>query len=269
MTENKTIVNKPFEIDKERFGTFVAQLRKGQGLTQKELAAQLYVSDKAVSKWERNLSLPDVVLLQPLADALGVTVEELLMGERIETKNTTKIRTEQLEKKQAEVGVPIYVSDEELEKRKLRSAKWHITFPVVTVITVVELVMLLLNGHSIQQLLEECLLVFEGLFLFFGIYFCFFIKEVLPEYYDKYHITNYADGAFRINIPVRISNRNWGMIIQATRLGIAFAMLLLPLGYFVAYRIDYIIWNTYLPAIAVIICLLAFGPMIAMAKKYE
>ena len=45
-----------FEIDKERFGAFVSGRRKALGLTQKELAARLFVSDKAVSKWERGVS---------------------------------------------------------------------------------------------------------------------------------------------------------------------------------------------------------------------
>ena len=45
-----------YEIDKEKFGAFVAQLRKEQGITQKELAQKVYVSDKAVSKWERGVS---------------------------------------------------------------------------------------------------------------------------------------------------------------------------------------------------------------------
>ena len=51
-------------------------------MTQRELADRLYVSDKAVSKWERGLSLPDVALLIPLGDCLGVSVTELLRGER-------------------------------------------------------------------------------------------------------------------------------------------------------------------------------------------
>ena len=46
-----------FEIDKAKFGSFVAQLRKEKGLMQKELAEKLYVSDKAVSKWETGVSL--------------------------------------------------------------------------------------------------------------------------------------------------------------------------------------------------------------------
>lgn len=72
-----------YEIDKEKFGVFLVQLRKEKGLTQKELAEKLYVSDKAVSKWERGLSLPDIALLQPLAELLGVSVTELLSGRYI------------------------------------------------------------------------------------------------------------------------------------------------------------------------------------------
>lgn len=63
-----------YEIDKEAFGTFLAQLRKEKGMTQKDLAERIFVSDKAVSKWERGLSLPDVALLQPLADLMDVTI---------------------------------------------------------------------------------------------------------------------------------------------------------------------------------------------------
>lgn len=72
-----------YEIDKEKFGTFLSQLRREKGMTQKDLAEKLFVSDKAVSKWERGLSLPDVALLQPLADLMGVTISELLSGQRI------------------------------------------------------------------------------------------------------------------------------------------------------------------------------------------
>ena len=62
-----------YELDKAAFGHFLAQLRREKGMTQKELAATLYVSDKAVSKWERGLSVPDISLLVPLAEQLNVT----------------------------------------------------------------------------------------------------------------------------------------------------------------------------------------------------
>ena len=61
-----------YELNKIAFGGFLAQLRREKGMTQKELAACLYVSDKAVSKWERGLSVPDISLLVPLAEQLNV-----------------------------------------------------------------------------------------------------------------------------------------------------------------------------------------------------
>ena len=60
-----------YEMDKAKFGAFVAQLRKEQGVTQKDLAQKLYISDKAVSKWETGVNTPDVALLIPLAELLG------------------------------------------------------------------------------------------------------------------------------------------------------------------------------------------------------
>lgn len=65
-------------MDKERLGNFIGDRRKALGLTQRDLAARLHVTDKAVSKWERGLSYPDVTLLEPLAAALGLGVEELM-----------------------------------------------------------------------------------------------------------------------------------------------------------------------------------------------
>lgn len=70
-------------MDKEKLGLFVSQLRKEQNMTQKELAVKLGVTDKAISKWERGLSFPDISLLEPLADTFEVSVMELLQGNRI------------------------------------------------------------------------------------------------------------------------------------------------------------------------------------------
>lgn len=68
-------------MDTHRTGQLIAARRKELGLTQKQLAAQLNVSDRAVSKWERGAGFPDIALLEPLADALGLTVLSLLHGE--------------------------------------------------------------------------------------------------------------------------------------------------------------------------------------------
>ena len=65
-------------MTKQTFGSTIAALRKEKGMTQLELAQNMGVTDKAVSKWERNLSFPDVASLPKLAELLGVSVDELL-----------------------------------------------------------------------------------------------------------------------------------------------------------------------------------------------
>ena len=67
----------------------IRQLREQQGLTQAELAALIGVSSKTVSKWETAKGLPDVSLLQPLAQALNISVIELMNGEHIINKNVS------------------------------------------------------------------------------------------------------------------------------------------------------------------------------------
>lgn len=71
-------------MDNLQTGAFIRELRKEKGLTQKDLAEQLHITDRAVSKWERGLCAPDLSTLEPLAAALGVTVAELIAGERME-----------------------------------------------------------------------------------------------------------------------------------------------------------------------------------------
>ena len=65
-------------MNNQTFGTTIAALRKAQGMTQLELAEKMGVTDKAVSKWERDLSFPDVSSLPKLAEIFGVTVDELM-----------------------------------------------------------------------------------------------------------------------------------------------------------------------------------------------
>lgn len=65
---------------KKNLGTMIAEARKEKGMTQLELAGKMGVTDKAVSKWERDLSCPDVNSLPLLAETLGLSVEELLQG---------------------------------------------------------------------------------------------------------------------------------------------------------------------------------------------
>lgn len=70
-------------MDQKKIGAFIAQCRKEKSLTQIQLAELLDITNQAVSKWENGRGMPDVSLLQPLCDALGISLNELFSGEHI------------------------------------------------------------------------------------------------------------------------------------------------------------------------------------------
>lgn len=78
-------------IDQEKFGKFIAELRKEAGLSQAELAARLYVGREAVSKWERGVGLPSHTILLGLSKEFDITINELLYGERIDKTNKEEV----------------------------------------------------------------------------------------------------------------------------------------------------------------------------------
>lgn len=107
-------------MDNERFGSFLARLRREQGLTQKELADRLNVTDKAVSKWETGKGFPDVKLLEPLAQTLGVSLVELMQGKRQEADTLTVAEAD------AAVSQALGQSDRAVTRRYLRLFRWFL-----------------------------------------------------------------------------------------------------------------------------------------------
>jgi len=70
-------------MNQEKIGKFILELRKQKGMTQKELAEKVGVSDKTISKWECGNSIPDISYLESLCNSLDISVNELLSGERL------------------------------------------------------------------------------------------------------------------------------------------------------------------------------------------
>jgi transcriptional regulator with XRE-family HTH domain len=70
-------------MNQEKIGKFIASCRKDKKLTQEQLAEKLNISKNAISKWERGLNLPDVSIMQALCKILGITLNELFIGENI------------------------------------------------------------------------------------------------------------------------------------------------------------------------------------------
>ena len=108
-------------MKREKVGNFIRKKRKDMNLTQKELAKELGVSDKAISKWERGICCPDIQLLKELSSILGVSVNELLSGEEIEKLDKEKTDDVLVD------SVNKYTSIEKIKRLKL----WILTVAVV------------------------------------------------------------------------------------------------------------------------------------------
>ena len=259
-----------YELDREKFGSFIARLRKEKGYTQKELAEKLSISDKAVSKWETVKSLPDISLLVPLADIMEVTVTELLEARRIEGTQITAVPVEDMVKK-------ALTYSEEIQKKNTRQKVKHCILCgagiMAGLLEILGLVLLTKDTDFLSR--YSSVFGLEGLSILFGIYFWIFAKEKIPSFYDENKLNFYSDGIFRINMPgLHFNNRNWPYIVRVSRLGMLALMILCPLVYFILYFIA----STFSSADMVfagqfIILLIFLGsvfiPLYVVGKKYE
>lgn len=254
-----------FEIDKEKFGAFVAALRKEKGLMQKELAEKLYVSDKAVSKWERGLSIPDVTLLVPLAEILGVSVTELLECRRIPQEEPMDSRqTEDLVKK------VIVMTEAEQRRYMPGRLKRGLTLALCALTGCLEVWLLAHWGIPMEEI-AVALFTVMGLMAGFGLYFCVFAQEKLPKYYDENKIDAYSDGFMRLNIPgVHFNNTNWPYIVRAVQLWAMIGLVVSPALFFLMRTCLGKFWNVASVYLILILTLGGlFAPMYIVGRKYE
>lgn len=251
-----------FEIDKKKFGLFVAGLRKEKGFTQKELAKRLFISDKAISKWETGVSLPDTALFIPLADLLGVSVTDLLMCEKMTQNNTLAA-----DKVEDIVKVAITYADENPERAYQGKSKWIAIYGVSLFIGCIGV---FLNDLTKMPCLET-LITIMLLCAAFGAYFCCFVKTKLPTSYDENYVNVFYDGAFRMNIPgMRFNNSNWPHIVKTIRICMCLFMIIFPIINFVMGSAARSMWTAignYI-FLAIFLCGL-FIPMYLVGKKYE
>lgn len=263
-----------YEIDKEKFGTFLSQLRREKGMTQKDLAEKLFVSDKAVSKWERGLSLPDVALLQPLADLMGVTISELLSGQRIrEEAPLTAREADRL------VSGALRLTAQEQEGRRESRRRWGMWYALGVVFLVLELLAVWRWTGFFQDDLDNFvppLLIVPSLAVTFGAYFCFFVRERLPAFYDENKINFYSDGAFRLNFPgVHFNNSNWPHIVRAVRGWMVGLMALYVPAYIPLYLACGLLPDEKMRFVVLLIACMAvlfggfFAPIYVVGRKYE
>lgn len=253
------------QMDNQKFGEFVAELRKEKRMTQKELAAQLFVSDKAVSKWERGQSMPGVELLIPLAEILGVTVTELLKGEHIREEKQMDIREVEIL-----VTRSVQLTVEERNASKARRLKWAKIYPVCLLTAVAEC-LLFWKLDLISMGMKTGLWTVELLMFFFGAWFCFILREKLPAYYDENRINFVAQNGFRMNMPgIRFNNGNWPHIMEAgARWSLAVGVLYPLVGVLLGLLFGPEDWIFSGIGLTITVCFSIFIPIYWAGKKYQ
>lgn len=254
-----------YEIDKEVFGKFLSQQRKAKGYTQKALAEKLFVSDKAVSKWERSLSMPDISLLIPLSEILEVSVTELLEGQTFTEE--THMEPDQVE---LLVKKALTFSQETPEKTRARKKKYALLFGGSCLLALLEL----FAGYwYFAEDFSQDLLIFEILCFFFGGYLWFFAQERLPGYYDENNISAYSHGPFRINLAgIHFNNSNWPKLLTYMRIWFTAALVVMPVIFILIFMLSgSFSWNVNWVNKAFVLLFLAglFVPMYYLGRKYQ
>ena len=125
-------------MDLVKIGKYIAGKRKAMGMTQKQLAEKLNMSDKSVSKWERGICLPDVSVYMELCEILGISINEFLAGEDIDAENVEK---------KSEDNIIQVTKDSKKKQKNLKS--------ILAVVTTFAVIMVLVLGavfvHKVMQ----------------------------------------------------------------------------------------------------------------------
>lgn len=149
-------------MDNEKFGKFIKELRKEKGITQKELGEKLNITDKAISKWERGLSFPDITMLNLLAEFFEVDIFELLSGER-DTKKEIDLE------KAVEEAIEKYKNIEEKRKEKIKKVKKIIgifSFIVLVISILVQgAYLLILKKHNFEYVIDSLVYIINEIMI--------------------------------------------------------------------------------------------------------
>lgn len=152
-------------MNNQETGRFIRQLRMSKNMTQKELAEKLFITDKAISKWERGLGCPDISLLPLLADSLGVQIEDILNGGKVSLSNLKEFESDVSLKETK--NIKNFLKKRYVKVIMLISLVISCLFSIITIISVVAI---------IPQSLTDAIYVFFSLlitwFTIVGV-FCF------------------------------------------------------------------------------------------------
>ena len=136
-------------MDQKRIGAFIAQCRKEKNLTQIQLAETLGITNQAVSKWENGRGMPDMSLLQPLCDVLGISLNELFSGEHISAEEY---------KGKAEENISKLFKEKQIANLKPVKYLFSICANAALLVAVIELAVGLVGNFFNSTILEPMLI---------------------------------------------------------------------------------------------------------------
>ena len=136
-------------MDQKRIGAFIARCRKEKNLTQMQLAELLEITNQAVSKWETGRGMPDVSLLQPLCDVLGISLNELFSGEHISAEEY---------KGKAEENISKLFKEKQIANLKPVKYLFSICANVTLLVAVIEIAIGLVGNFFNSAILEAMLI---------------------------------------------------------------------------------------------------------------
>ena len=189
-------------MNQVKIGKFIAEMRKEQNLTQKQLADKLGISDRTISKWECGKGMPDVGLMIPLCEEIKINVNELLSGERLSENHYSKRAEENMMRLIEENG-----------NKKKREMMYALTYGLAIVMVAVLLVVSLwTQGFSIIYYIEPPSFIFISvmLILFLGAagllkdFFHAFVLAFKDKQPDKDNAYERAENAVDLAIKVSI-----------------------------------------------------------------
>ncbi|MBQ7452705.1 MAG: helix-turn-helix transcriptional regulator [Clostridia bacterium] len=183
-------------MDTIKIGAFIAECRKKKNLTQKDLADKLFVTDRAVSKWERGRAVPDSSIMLDLCNELKISVNELLAGEYIEVKDFNKHAETNL--------IEITKQKEDADRRLLK-----IEIVLGYICSIFFIALIFLASYIQMATWLRVMLIVGGFVLFFiGCFVCVRIEQVAGYYECKHCHHKY--------VPT-YAQTNWAMHLGRTR----------------------------------------------------
>ena len=184
-------------MDQIKIGKFISEKRKEKNITQSKLAEMLYITDRAVSKWERGICLPDAGTMPKLCEILGISINDLFSGEIVDMKNNEKILEEHL-----------------LEMTRLKEEKdrqlLNLEYVIGSIILILFLTIVFVSAYlEMAPIIRITLIIIDFITFLIACLFMLRIEQVAGYYECKYCHHKYVPTYLNVNIAPHIGRTRY------------------------------------------------------------